>query len=83
MFPDNSIDIEGKNLMSHFDNKSLKRFTIKSTSTRQCSTSKTVKSNSYLTSASIHNDTTSYNFRNNTYEVNVLSIENEWEYYAR
>ena len=62
--------------MSSFDNKSLKNVTLKSTTTRQCSTSKTVSSNSYLISLSIHNDTPSDNFRNNTYEVDAPSIEN-------
>ena len=68
--------------MSNFDNKSLKNVTLKSTTTHQCSTLKTVKSNSYLASLSIHNDTTYDKFSNNTYEVYLQSIENEWVYYA-
>ena len=68
--------------MSTFDNKSLKNVTLKSTTTCQCSTSKTVSSNSYLNSPSIHNYTTYDNFSNTTYEVYVPPIENEWEYYA-
>ena len=47
------------------------------------STSKTVKSNIYLTSPSSQNDTTSDKFINNTYEVDVPSIYNEWEDCAR
>ena len=43
MFPDNSINFEGINSMSTFDNNSLKKVTLKSTTTCQCSTSKTVK----------------------------------------
>ena len=78
MFPDNYIDIEGTKLISTFENKSLKKVTLKSTTTRQCSTSKTVSSNSYLISLSIHNDTPSDNFRNNTYEVYVPSIDSGW-----
>ena len=39
-FIDNSVDIEGTNLMSTFHNKSLKKFALKSTTTRQFSTSK-------------------------------------------
>ena len=69
--------------MSTFDNKSLKKVTLKSTTTHQWYTSKTVKSNSYLTSPSIHNDTTSDNFINTTYEVDAPSIDNVWEDYAR
>ena len=36
----------------------------------------TVESNIYLIGPSIHNDTTSDNFSNTTYEVDVLTIEN-------
>ena len=68
--------------MSTFDNKLLKKVKIKSTTTHQCSTSKTAKYIIYLTSPSIHNYTTYDNFSNNTYEVYVPPIENEWEYYA-
>ena len=50
LFPDNSVDIEGTNLMSPFDKKSLKMVTLKSTETRQYSTSKKVSSNSYFNS---------------------------------
>ena len=69
--------------MSTFDNKSLKTVTLKSTTTRQCSDSKTVSSKNYLTSPLINNDTTSGNFINAIYEVDAPSIYNEWEYYAR
>ena len=69
--------------MSTFDNKSLKKVTLKSTTTHQCSTSKNDKSNCYLTSPSIHNYTTSDNFSNTKYEVDVPLIYNEWEDYAR
>ena len=68
--------------MSTFDNKLLKKVKIKSTTTHQCSTSKTAKYNIYLTSPSIHNYTTSDNFSNTRYEVYVPSIDNEWEDYA-
>ena len=69
--------------MSNFDNKSLKNIALKSTSTHQYSTSKTVKSNRYLTGTEIHNDTTYDNFSNTTYGVDVPQIENDYEYYAR
>ena len=69
--------------MSTFDKKSLNKLNLKSTTTRQCSTSQTVSSNSYLTSPSIHNETTSDNFSNTTYEVYVPSSDNEWKYYTR
>ena len=78
MFPDNSIYFEGTNLMSTCDNKLLKNVALKSTTTHQCSTSKTVKSNIYLTSQSTNNDTTPDNFINTTYKVDITSIENEW-----
>ena len=42
--------------MSSFDNKSLKKVPITSTSTHYCFTSNTVKSKSYLNSPSIYND---------------------------
>ena len=64
--------------MSTCDNKLLKNVALKSTTTHQCSTSKTVKSNIYLTSQSTNNDTTSDNFINTTYKVDITSIENEW-----
>ena len=63
--------------MSDFDNKSLKKVTLKSTTTRQCYTFKTVKSNIYLTSQSINNDTTYDNCSNNICEVDLPSIVNE------
>ena len=66
-FPENYIVFYGTNLMSTFDEKSLKTVTIKSTTTHKCFTSKTFKSNRYLTSPSIHDDTTSDSFRNTTY----------------
>ena len=69
--------------MSDFYNISLKRFTLKFTTTHQCSNPKIGRSNSYLTNPSIHNYTTSENFINNKYEVNLQSIDNDWEYYAR
>ena len=69
--------------MSTFDNNSLKKVTIKFTTTDQCSTSKTIKSNSYLISISFHNDTAFDNFSNTTYGVYLPSIDNEWEDYAR
>ena len=49
-FPGDSIYFKGKNLMPNLDNKSLKKLTHKYTTTHQCSTYKTVKSNIYLTS---------------------------------
>ena len=61
--------------MSTFDNKLLKKFTIKFTTKHQCSTSKTVKSNSYITSKSINNDTNSDNLSNSTYKLDVTSID--------
>ena len=69
--------------MSTFDNKSLNKVTLKSITTCQCSTSKTVSWNSYLTSLSIHNETNSDNFSNTTYKVYAPSIYNEWEDYSR
>ena len=41
--PNNSIDLEGSNLMPSFDKKSLKEGTIKSTPANKCSTSYYVK----------------------------------------
>ena len=35
MFPDHSVYSEGTNLMSNFDNKSLKKVTLKSTTKHQ------------------------------------------------
>ena len=67
--------------MPTFDKRSLKKVTLKSRTTHQCSTSKIVKYNSYLTSPSIHNDTTYDTFINITYEVDVPSIDNEWKDY--
>ena len=61
--------------MSNFDNNSLKNVTLKSTTTHQCSTLKTVKLYSYLTITSTHNGITYDNFRNATYEVYVPSID--------
>ena len=69
--------------MLTFDKKSLKKLTIQSTTAHQYSTYKTVSSNSYLTSPSNHNGTTSDKFINTTYEVYAPSIENEREDYAR
>ena len=46
--PGSSIDIQGINLMSTFDNKPLNKGTIKYTTTRQCYTSKTVSSHSHI-----------------------------------
>ena len=68
--------------MSAFDTKSLKKFTLKSKTKHPCSTSKTVKSNTYLISTSIQNDATSDNFSNTTNEVYVPSLDNEWEDYS-
>ena len=53
--------------MSNFDNNSLKNVILKSTKTRQCSNSKTVSSNIYLTSPPVYNGTTYDNVRNTTY----------------
>ena len=36
LFPDHFIVFEGTNLMSTFDNNSLKKVTLKSTTTHQC-----------------------------------------------
>ena len=71
MFPGNFIYFEGTNLMSTFDNTSLKKVTLKSTTTHHCYISNTVKSNIYLTSLPNHNDTTSDCFSNTTYEVDA------------
>ena len=60
----------------------LEKFTHKYTTTHQRDSSKTVQSNSYFTSSPICNDETSDNLRNTTYEVDVPSIDNEWEDYA-
>ena len=62
--------------MSTFDNNSLKKISLKSTTTRQFYTPRTVRINSYLTSTSIHNDTKSDNFSKTTYELDIQSIEN-------
>ena len=75
-FPGTSIDVEGTKLVSSFYNRSLKKYALKSTITHEFFTSKTVKSNSYHTSPSINNDTTSDNFSNTKYETDVLSIYN-------
>ena len=69
--------------MSTFDNNSLKQVTLKYTTTNQCSTSKTFKSNDYLTTPSIHNDTNSDKLINTKYEVYIPLIEYEWEDYSR
>ena len=69
--------------MSNFYNNSWKKVTLKYTTTHKCSTSKTIKSNSYLTSAPIQNYTSSDNFSNTTYELYVPSIDNEQGNYAR
>ena len=42
-FCDNSIDLEGTNIMSTFDNNSLKTVTIKPATTHECSTSNFVE----------------------------------------
>ena len=55
--------------MLSFDNNSLKNVTLKSMSTHDCSTSNSVKSNGYLISSSIHNDTTSDHLINTVYKV--------------
>ena len=68
------MDFEGTHLMSNFDNKSLKKVMLKYTITHQCYNSRTIKSNSYLNSTPINNDTTSDNFSNTTYEVDVPLI---------
>ena len=68
--------------MSNCDNNSLKNVTLKYTSTHQFYTSKSVKSKCYLTSTSIHSDTTSDEFSNTTYEVDVPLIGNYWVDYA-
>ena len=72
-----------KERMSTFDKKSSNKVNLKYTTTHQYSTSKTVKSNSYLISKSINNYTTSDNFINTTYKVDVTPIKNDWEYYKR
>ena len=64
--------------MSNSYNKLLKKVTLKSITTRQCSTSKNSSSNSYLSSPLSHDDTTYDNFSNTKYEVDVPSIDNEW-----
>ena len=74
-FPDNSIVFEGTKSMSTFDNNSLKQVTLKYTTTHKCSTSKTFKSNDYLTSPSIHNDTNSDKLINTKYEVYIPLVE--------
>ena len=78
MFLNISIYLEGTDLMSTFYNKSLKKVALKYTTINQCSTSNIVKSDNYLISLSIHNDTPSDNFRNNTYKVYVPSIYSWW-----
>ena len=61
----------------------MKKVTIKSTTTYQCYTSKTVRSNSYLNSPLIHNGT-SYDILNNTtYEVDLTLVYIGWGDYAR
>ena len=68
--------------MSTFYNKSLKKNVLKYTSINQCSTSNIDKSDNYLISLSIHNDKTYDNLINTTYEVDILSIDNDWEDYV-
>ena len=60
--------------MSTFDNKSLKNITDKYTTTHQCYTSKTIKSNSYLISPSTQNYTTCDNFSNTIYVVGFYQL---------
>ena len=69
--------------MLKFDTKPLKKVTLKSTTTHELSSSNYVKSNNYLPSPSIQNDTTSDRFGNTTYEVYAPSIDNKWEDYGR
>ena len=76
-FLDNSIYLKDTNQISSFDKRSLKNVSFKSTNTHECSTLDSIKSNRYLNSLSIHNDTTNDNFRNTTYDAYVPSIENE------
>ena len=54
--------------MSSFENRSLKKFTHKTTTKHEYSTSTYVKSNSYLNSPYINNYTTPDHFKNRTYE---------------
>ena len=82
-FPDIYIYLAGTQLMSAFYKKSLKTFTLKSTTTHKCFTSNSVESNIYVNSKSIHNDTTCENFSSTSNEVFVPSTDNKWEDYAR
>ena len=76
LFPDIYFDIEGTDLMSTFDNKSLNNVTLKSTTTRQCSNYNNVSSSSYRTIPSINNYTASDKFINTTYNVYAPLIDN-------
>ena len=67
-FPESSIDLEDKNILSTFDNMALKKVTRKSTSTHWCSTSNSVKSNIYFYIPPIENDTTSDSFISSTHK---------------
>ena len=64
--------------MSSFDNKSLKNFTLKSTTTFEFSTCNYVQSSSYINSPSIHNGKTSDNFTNTIFESDLPSVDNDW-----
>ena len=69
--------------MSIFDHKSLKKVTLKSTTTHECSTLKTVKSSIILPVHQFIMAPLLVFFINNTYESDVPSIDNEWEYYSK
>ena len=57
--------------MPSFDDKSFKKATLKPASTREFSTLDYFKSNSYLSSTSVCNVTTSEDLSTTTYEAHV------------
>ena len=62
--------------MSILDNRSLKKVTLKSTTTHGCFASNYFESNSYHNGPSIQNDTTSGNFIDTKYEAYEPSNDN-------
>ena len=66
----------------NFSHQVIWKVTLKSTTIRQCYTSKIDSSNRYLINPWIHNDSTSDHFRNTIYDVDALSIDNKCEFYA-
>ena len=81
--PGNSIDLEGKNLMSSCYNKSLEKVNLKYTYTQKFSIFNYVKSNIYFSSPSIYDYTDSDILISTTYRAYLNSIDKNWEDCAR